>query len=66
MPLYEFQCSECDTAFDELVRTTIAVAEVKCPECGSYHVCRKVSLVASKVSGGASIPAANSCAPSGA
>jgi putative FmdB family regulatory protein len=66
MPLYEFQCSECDTAFDELVRTTIAVAEVKCPECGSYHVRRKVSLVASQVSRGASIPAVSSCAPSGA
>jgi putative FmdB family regulatory protein len=66
MPLYEFQCSECDRAFEELVRTAIAVVEVKCPDCGSDHVRRTVSVFASKVSGGGgSLAAAASCAPSG-
>lgn len=66
MPLYEFQCSECDQAFEELVRAASAIVEVRCPDCGSEHVRRKVSLFASRVSGGvgASAPAA-SCAPSG-
>jgi putative FmdB family regulatory protein len=65
MPLYEFQCAECDRPFEELVRTSAAIAEVKCPECGSEHVRRKVSLFASKASGGASTTSASSCAPTG-
>ncbi len=67
MPLYEFQCNECETAFEELVRSPAAVADVKCPACGGEQVRRKVSTFASKVSsGGASYsPSAGSCAPGG-
>jgi putative FmdB family regulatory protein len=66
MPLYEFQCTECDHDFEELVRSAVAVAEVQCPDCGSDHVRRKVSVFASKVSGGGgSFAPAASCAPSG-
>jgi putative FmdB family regulatory protein len=66
MPLYEFQCSECDRSFEELVRAATAVAEVKCPKCGSDHVRRKVSTFASKVSGGGgAVAPASACAPSG-
>jgi len=50
MPLYEFQCTECDRSFEELVRSASAIAEVKCPECGSEHVRRQVSTFASKLS----------------
>jgi putative FmdB family regulatory protein len=66
MPLYEFQCTECDRAFEELVRAASATVEVKCPQCGSEHVRRKVSVFASKVSGGGSaFTSAAACAPSG-
>jgi putative FmdB family regulatory protein len=67
MPLYEFQCTECDRTFEELVRAATAITEVKCPKCGSEHVHRKLSLFASKMSGGGSaVASASSCAPSGA
>jgi putative FmdB family regulatory protein len=66
MPLYEFQCTDCDREFEELVRASTAIAEVKCPECGGDHVRRKVSLFASKASGGGVTTAsAAACAPSG-
>lgn len=68
MPLYEFQCAECQDDFEELVRSSTAVAEVKCPQCGSPRVRRKVSVFASKVSGGGSgyvAPAASSCSTGG-
>jgi putative FmdB family regulatory protein len=66
MPLYEFQCAECDREFEELVRASTAAAEVRCPECGGESVRRKVSLFASKVSGGAALASsAAACAPSG-
>ncbi len=68
MPLYEFQCTDCKDEFEELVRSSAAAAEVKCPRCGGQHVRRKVSLFASKSSGGASFaaaPAASSCSTGG-
>jgi putative FmdB family regulatory protein len=66
MPLYEFTCPECESAFEELLRSSAAVAEVKCPTCGSERVRRKVSTFASRVSGGgAGASAAASCAPGG-
>ncbi len=68
MPLYEFQCTECDTAFEELVRSSAAVSDVKCPTCGGEHIRRKVSTFASKVCGGGASFAsssASSCAPGG-
>jgi putative FmdB family regulatory protein len=68
MPLYEFQCADCQDDFEELVRSAAAVAEVKCPQCGSQHVRRKLSVFASKVSGGGpsySASAASSCSTGG-
>ncbi len=65
MPLYEFQCTECESAFEELVRSSAAVSETKCPKCGSRQVRRKVSTFASKVSGGGYSASASSCAPGG-
>ena len=68
MPLFEFQCTDCKDEFEELVRSSAAVTEVKCPHCGSQQVKRKLSLFASKVSGGGSLapaPAASSCSTGG-
>jgi len=64
MPLFEFQCRDCDQPFEELLRSTAAVVEVKCPKCGSTHVQRKVSVFASKVSGGGSSLSLSSSASS--
>ncbi len=65
MPLYEFQCGECDSAFEELLRSSSAITEVKCPQCGSPQVRRKVSTFASKGSSGSYSSSAASCAPGG-
>lgn len=69
MPLYEFQCTNCKDEFEELVRSSAAIAEVKCPHCGGQQVKRKVSLFASKSSGGrtayAPAAAAFSCSTGG-
>lgn len=61
MPIYEFNCRTCDRSFEELVRSTEAINEVVCPQCGSKHIQRKISLFASKAGGGgfASAPAAS-------
>lgn len=68
MPLYEFDCPDCHTPFDKLVRSASAVAEVTCPTCGSGRVKKKLSTIAARPTGGdgASLSAsAAACAPGG-
>ncbi len=43
MPIYEFCCNACGTAFEELVRNG---AKPECPECHSGDVCRLLSTFA--------------------
>jgi len=43
MPIYEFRCNQCGTAFEELVRNG---AKPVCPECRSGDVCRLLSTFA--------------------
>ncbi|MAE69270.1 MAG: hypothetical protein CME06_02245 [Gemmatimonadetes bacterium] len=40
MPIYEFVCRGCETAFEELVR---ADTRVECPSCGSAEVRKLLS-----------------------
>lgn len=51
MPLFEFVCNNCERPFEELVRSTGAIAEVTCPNCGSPQVKKKLSTFASRASG---------------
>ncbi|NDJ85324.1 MAG: zinc ribbon domain-containing protein [Chloroflexi bacterium] len=68
MPIYEFDCDDCGSAFDKLVRMS-AIDDVTCPECGSGNIHKKMSTFASKSSGnGSSVSVTNSsasCAPGG-
>ncbi len=42
MPIYEFTCTECDYDFDLLVFPQDKI-EMKCPQCGSKDVVKKIS-----------------------
>lgn len=55
MPLFEFKCSECNKSFEELVRSANKIEEVTCPTCGSQKVNKKISIFASKTTGGGSL-----------
>jgi putative FmdB family regulatory protein len=44
MPLYEYRCEDCETAFEKLVRAFRE--EVRCPECGSGTVEKLLSTFA--------------------
>ncbi|OGO12479.1 MAG: hypothetical protein A2Y93_02285 [Chloroflexi bacterium RBG_13_68_17] len=48
MPIYEFRCDRCGTAFEELVRSSDAVSELTCPACRSPQVRKRISLVAAR------------------
>jgi putative FmdB family regulatory protein len=43
MPIYEFECEECGSRFEELVPGE--ATEVACPSCGSARVLRLMSAV---------------------
>lgn len=65
MPVYEFDCQECRTPFEQLVRRAAALTEVRCPTCGSGNVERALSRFASRIAGGFGGGSAASCAPGG-
>jgi len=46
MPIYEYECRECRTSFELLMRSDTKVA---CPSCESGRVVRKLSLFAAHV-----------------
>ncbi len=59
MPIFEFVCTTCGQPFEELVRSSGAAADVTCPACGSAQVKKKISIFASKLSGGSSFSLGN-------
>jgi putative FmdB family regulatory protein len=67
MPLYGFECEDCQEEFEELVLSFSKSDEVACPDCGSHNVARQLSLVAAiKTGSSAGFNMDNSaCAPSG-
>jgi putative FmdB family regulatory protein len=44
MPVYEYACMECESHFEELVRSSDAT--VRCPECGAAKVVKQFSTFA--------------------
>lgn len=46
MPLYDFQCEDCQATFEELVRSSEDTSAVRCAKCGSARVVRQLAIVA--------------------
>ncbi len=65
MPLYEYECPDCRSKFEKLVRSMTASNDVVCPTCGRPAK-RLVSVFASIGNSLSSSSASGaSCAPSG-
>ena len=45
MPLFEYRCRECETSFEKLTRYDQADS-IACPQCGSVHARRLLSMFA--------------------
>ncbi|MBM3724756.1 MAG: zinc ribbon domain-containing protein [Acidobacteria bacterium] len=54
MPIFEYQCEDCGTKFEKLVRGGTAVA---CPSCGEQHLRQEYSTFAARGNGAAKEPA---------
>ncbi|MFM7678541.1 MAG: FmdB family zinc ribbon protein [Roseiflexaceae bacterium] len=46
MPIYEYQCAQCDGHFQRLVRGFSDPADLRCPRCQAQTVTRRMSRVA--------------------
>jgi putative FmdB family regulatory protein len=44
MPIYEYACMECESHFEELVRSEKQA--IACPECGAGNVLKQLSTFA--------------------
>ena len=65
MPIYEYECSACKAAFEQLVRSSGDEKSAVCPECSSKRVTRKPSVFAAHGAAAsksaASLPRAGGC-----
>jgi len=64
MPIYEYQCADCNTKFEKLIRRAADTAEIECPACGQKHVNQQFSTFAAHANGSAARQEAPAC-PSG-
>ncbi len=62
MPLYEYQCPECETRFDALRGMSQADDPIACPQCGETHARRMISLFAAVGDRGVIAGEGGSCA----
>jgi putative FmdB family regulatory protein len=66
MPIYEYHCTDCDTDFEQFLRSMSSQEIITCPECGGQHVKKAISLFGSMSGGSARSSApAQTCAPTG-
>ena len=44
MPIYEFRCKKCDSAFEKLFTSSQQKSSLSCPECESGNVTQLFSV----------------------
>lgn len=50
MPVYEYKCSECETKFEVLHKSTVRQDDVSCPNCNSVKNKKLFSSFSSLIS----------------
>ena len=51
MPIYEYQCEDCNAKFEKLVRRAAEASEVNCPSCGQTHLKQQYSTFSAHANG---------------
>ncbi len=51
MPIYEYQCQDCNTKFEKLVRRAAEAADVNCPSCGEKRLSQQYSTFSAHANG---------------
>jgi putative FmdB family regulatory protein len=63
MPIYEYNCDKCQSKFEKLVKNVANADNAVCPNCGSMHTSRALSVFAalSSQAGAKSSPPKGMC-----
>ncbi|MEQ1886615.1 MAG: zinc ribbon domain-containing protein [Bryobacteraceae bacterium] len=61
MPIFEFQCDDCGTKFEKLLRRAGETEGVECPSCGENHITEQLSTFAAHANGSPKQSAMPSC-----
>ncbi len=58
MPLYDFRCQQCNNLFESLLTSSApeAIAEVRCPKCGSADVRKTITAASFRLATSSSGP----------
>lgn len=65
MPIYEYRCESCHTAFEKLRPMREAESPTDCPRCGTVVAKKQLSVCCMSVSGGSSNATPAGCGPGG-
>jgi len=66
MPLYEYQCSDCGSEFEKLMRFSDPnIQSPECPGCQSHHTHKRLSTIAAYSGGQSGSQSTSSCGSSG-
>ena len=57
MPIFEYQCEECNATFERLILRPLTAAQMTCPQCGSPRTAKVLSTFSTTA--GSSAPAGN-------
>ena len=60
MPIYEYQCSQCDERFEAILRSSDEESGLQCPKCHAQSIQRVVSVFSTHAA-----KSSSSCGPSG-
>jgi len=61
MPIYEYQCLDCNAAFEKILSSSVSPEPISCSHCGSAKVRKKISTTSYRLAN-----ASSSSIPSGA
>jgi len=56
MPIYEYQCLDCNAAFETIVSSASSPETVVCSHCGSEKVKKKISATSFRLASVSSSP----------
>lgn len=65
MPLYEYQCQDCEHDFERMVRFFDADRPQECPHCGSDQTMKRISTFATSGAGATASSGSSSSCSSG-
>jgi len=64
MPLYEFECLDCNSRFEKIVPVADAARDVTCTKCGSSNIKKVISAGSHRLGSGSALSAKGAGCPS--